>query len=191
MIMHLQSPTIVRSLFEHFQGYLGIFSHTHRRATTACFEHQKEYSDLGKKGPDCVHLWVKISSKNVVLRVSTRKNSKMFHCAVSFSWAFDEMFIEVPWFHKPSHLPWKIYGCAPALRYYLLCKRLHLKCLTVFWIRICLDNCLVICTVPLCYVLDLTHSEFRHIQHCLFRYMPTYSIIFSVIKAHSRILRHY
>ena len=26
MIMHLQSPTIVRSLFEHFQGYLGIFT---------------------------------------------------------------------------------------------------------------------------------------------------------------------
>ena len=41
------------------------------------------------KGPDCVHLWV-----NVVLRVSRKKNSKLFPCGATF--VFDEMFIEVP-----------------------------------------------------------------------------------------------
>ena len=34
------------------------------------------------------------------LRVSWRKNSKMFPCVASFSCVFDEMFIEVPYFHK-------------------------------------------------------------------------------------------
>ena len=30
------------------------------------------------------------------------------------------------------------------LRCYSFCKMLHLKCLTVFWIRLCLDKCCVI-----------------------------------------------
>ena len=62
--------------------------------------------------------------------------------------------------------------------------------MTVFWIRLCLGNCSVICTVTLRYVLDPAHSEFWYIQlSAFFRCMPTYSIIFSVTKAYSRILR--
>ena len=50
-----------------------------------CFENQKKYPDLGKKGPDFVHLLVKFFVQNVILRVTTRKNSKMFHCGAFFS----------------------------------------------------------------------------------------------------------
>ena len=48
-----------------------------------------------KKCPDCVHHWVKFSTQNVVLRVSRRKNVKMFSCGDSFVFCFDEMFIKV------------------------------------------------------------------------------------------------
>ena len=61
---------------------------------------------------------------------------------------------------------------------------LHLKCLTVFWIRICLDNCSVICTMTLCYALYQTHSEFWHIQHSVF------SGICRHIQLYSALLRH-
>ena len=40
--------------------------------------------------------------------------------------------------------------------------------MTVFWISLCFDNCLVICTVTLCYVLHQTYSELWHIQHWYF-----------------------
>ena len=35
-------------------------------------------SDFGKKGDDCVNLWVKLSIQNVLLRIPRRKNFKMF-----------------------------------------------------------------------------------------------------------------
>ena len=46
--------------------------------------------------------------------------------------AFDEMFIKVPWFHKPLLLPPKMSGCESAFRHYSFYKTLYLKCLTVF-----------------------------------------------------------
>ena len=52
-------------------------------------------SDFGKKDPDCLLLWVNYSIQNVVLKVSSRKMSKMFPCGASFSFAFGQMFIEV------------------------------------------------------------------------------------------------
>ena len=114
----------------------------------------------------------------------------MFYSGVSFSGIFDS--IELPYFHKPpTFLPWKFSGRPPALRHYCFRKTLHLKCSTVFWIRLCLDNCSVICTVTLCYVLHQAYSEFRHIQHCYFRYMSAYSMIFRVFKTYSHTLRHY
>ena len=61
---------------------------------------------------------------------------------------------------------------------------LHLKCLTVFWIRLCLDNCSVIFTVTLCHVLHQTHSGFWHIQH------PAFSDIYRRIQSCSALLRH-
>ena len=43
-----------------------------------------------------IHLWLKFSIQNVVLRVSSRKVLKIFPCGVLFSCVFDETFIEVP-----------------------------------------------------------------------------------------------
>ena len=81
-------------------------------------------------------------------------------------------------------LSWKISGWAPALRYYSFCKTLHLKCLAVFWMRVCLDNCSVICKVTWCYVLHETHPEFCHIQHSVFSGICTH------IQTYSELLRH-
>ena len=94
------------SLFKHFQGYLGIFSSINAYSATltgvqlaesgeaslTLFENRKGCTDFGKKGPDCVHLWVKFPIQNLVLRVSRRKNSKMFPCGTSF-FVFDKMFM--------------------------------------------------------------------------------------------------
>ena len=80
----------------------------------------------------------------------------------------------------------KISGCIPALWRYSFFKKLHLKFLTVFWIRFCLDNCSVNC-----YVLHQIHSEFWHIQHCFFSYMLIYSNILSVSEGYWHICGHY
>ena len=75
------------------------------RATRACGEEggggglpcpflkiKKKCPDFRKKGPDCVHPYVKF-----ILRVSKRKNFKMFPSGAFFSAGlFDEMFIGVP-----------------------------------------------------------------------------------------------
>ena len=84
---------------------------------------------------------------------------------------------------KPP-LPCKISGCLLAISHYSFCKMLHLKSLTVFWIRLCLDNCSVLCTVTLCYVLHQTNSEDWHIQNCF------YSWIFRYIQSYSALLKH-
>ena len=113
----------------------------------------------------------------VSLRVSRWKNSKILPSRSSFSSIFDEMFIKVPWLHNTlSPLPWKFSHCAPALRDYSLCKTLHLKCLTKFWIRLFLDNGSVINTVITCYLLHQTR-------------ILAYSVIFIVVKAYSNMLR--
>ena len=49
---------------------------------------------MEKQGSDCAHLWIKFFIQNVILRVSRRKNSKMFSFFLVFFFA--EMFIEVP-----------------------------------------------------------------------------------------------
>ena len=48
-----------------------------------------------KKGPDCVHLWVKFSIQNVVLTVSRRKKSQTFPCEAFFCSVFDKILIQV------------------------------------------------------------------------------------------------
>ena len=85
-------------MFKHIRGYWCIFSHTHRRTTRGergeisptLFENRRKWSDFGKKDLDCVHLWVNFSVQNVVLRVSSWKNSKMFPRGAPFSCVFDE-----------------------------------------------------------------------------------------------------
>ena len=64
--------------------------------------------------------------------------------------------------------------------------------MTVFWIRLCLDSCSVICTVTLCYVLHQTHLQVWHIQNSVYSgIFMVYPSIFSIIKAYSHILRHF
>ena len=87
-------------------------------ASPALFENRKKCPDFWKKSPDFVHLWVKFFIQNVALRVSRRKNSKMLSCRASFSGVFEEIFIEVPKFHKPLPLAQKnfwLLTCTQAL----------------------------------------------------------------------------
>ena len=86
------------SLFKHFQAYLGIFRgiaaysatltdeqlRGRGEASPALFENRKKCPHFGKKDPDCIHLWVKFSIQNIVLRVSRRKNSQIFHAGPFF-----------------------------------------------------------------------------------------------------------
>ena len=112
MIMHIQSPGHSQNnLFKHFQRYLGIFrdmmhiqplSKTHnygeQKRPGLPFLKSKICHDFGKKGPEWVHLSVKFTIQNVVLRVSRRKISTIFPGGkiTYFSCVFDEMLIEVP-----------------------------------------------------------------------------------------------
>ena len=49
-----------------------------RERTLLFSENRKRCPDFGKKGRDCIHLCVKFSIQNVVLRVSRRRYSKIF-----------------------------------------------------------------------------------------------------------------
>ena len=53
-----------------------------------------------KKRPDCVNLWVKFLIYNAVLKVSRRKNSKIFYCGAFSSCVVDEKFIGVTLFQE-------------------------------------------------------------------------------------------
>ena len=82
-----------KSLFKHFQGYLGLFrdidaysatltGHTQleRRgeASPALFKIKEKCPDFEKKGPDYINLWVEFSIKNLVLRISRKKTPECF-----------------------------------------------------------------------------------------------------------------
>ena len=84
MLVHIQPHSQARN-----QGGRG-------EACPILFENRKKCPDFGKKGPGCVHLWGKIFIENIVLRVSRRKNFKLFPCGASISCVFYKMFIEVP-----------------------------------------------------------------------------------------------
>ena len=108
-LWHMSWPSR-NSYFKYFQGHLGIFrvidaysaaltvaqSGRRRRPPPPFFENRKKCPDFGKKGFVGAHLWAKFSTQNVALRVSRRKNSKMFPCGIFFLWVFYEIFIEVP-----------------------------------------------------------------------------------------------
>ena len=76
------------------------------------FENKEKCPDFGKKHPDCGHPWVKSAIQNVVLKVSKRKNSKIFSSGAFFLGFLIKCLSNCPNFTKPS-LPWKISGCAP------------------------------------------------------------------------------
>ena len=101
MIKHIHSPGIIRtvywSIFNYILGYSGILMHIYPNSQATnkrggghpcTFLKIKKSTDFGKKGPDCVHLWVKFYIQNVVLRVSKKRNSKKFPCGTFFSCVF-------------------------------------------------------------------------------------------------------
>ena len=70
---------------------------------------KKNCPDFRKKDPDCVHPFVKFAIYNVILRVSSRRDFKLFPCGNFFSGIFDEIFIGVPLSRK-----------VPSLKYFWL-----------------------------------------------------------------------
>ena len=97
MVRHIQNPgifkTVYPSIFKDIQGCLGILMHIqpHSQARDQGREerHPLPFSKIEKRVLICVldsvHLWIKYFIQNVVLRGSTKKNSRMFPCRDSFS----------------------------------------------------------------------------------------------------------
>ena len=138
-----------------------------------------------KKCPDCVHPWV-FHSKCTFKSSYEKKFQNIFLQDLFFLCFMRKCLLKYPSSTKP-HLPWKIFCWVPAFRYYSFCKILPLKYLTVFWIHPFLDDCSVICTAILCYVLHQTHSEFWYIQaYSSLRHNHTY---WRIIKAYSALFR--
>ena len=207
MIRYIQSTWHSQnSLFKYFQGYLRIFRDIDAYLVTLTvaqlgwrgrpplpfFWKLKKVQWFSKKSPYSVHFWFKFSIQNVVLGVSRRKNSKIFPCGIYFSCVLMKCLSKCPSSSKPSML-WDISGCVHVLRHCSFCKTLHLKCLTVFfWILCCLDNCSVICTVTL--KLWKPSDSFRilaYSEFCVLMYTQVHSSILRIIKAYSRMLRHF
>ena len=69
---------------------------------------------LAKKGPNSVHLWSTYSIQNLILRVSKRKNSKIFLRGCFFL-CFIQIFYRSVLIPQSNPLPWKISGCASAV----------------------------------------------------------------------------
>ena len=55
-----------------------------RRPPLPFLENKKKCPEFGKRGPDCVRLWVKFPVQNAVLRVSRRKIQKFSLWGVLF-----------------------------------------------------------------------------------------------------------
>ena len=105
------------SLFQHFQGYLGIFSNIEvclpiligaqlgkvGEVSPTHFWRSKKVPSFWRKGLDSAHLRIKCSIQNVIFGASRRKNPKVFpQLAFLFLSVFNEIFIEVPLFHETS-----------------------------------------------------------------------------------------
>ena len=85
------------------------------------------------KGPVFIHLRVKFSIQNIVLRVSRRKISKTFSCEASFFVFLMNRLLACPSFTSPTLSALKRFWLhAPAPRHCSFCRTPHLKCLTVF-----------------------------------------------------------
>ena len=119
MIRHIQNPGIARTVylsnFKDIQGYSGILIlevEWERQRQSGRGLNRKQCHDLGKNGLDCVQLWIKCSIQNLVLIASRRENSNMLPCGDFFSCVFDEMFIEMPYFHKTFPTLKSLWLCA-------------------------------------------------------------------------------
>ena len=58
-------------------------------------EIEKNCPNFGKKGPNCLHPWFESFVQSLVLRVSTRKSSKIFAWVAFFPCVFYKKFIKV------------------------------------------------------------------------------------------------
>ena len=149
----------------------------------AIFENQKKCPEFGKKDPDCIHHWVKFFIQDIVLRVFWRKKLKIFHCGAFLCfWRNVYQSALVP--QTPALKNFWLCTCTQALMFFAKRSILNVWECSEY---ACFSNCSVNCTVTLWYVLHQAHSEqFWHIQHScfFFRYMPAYSIVFSIIKAY-------
>ena len=71
----------------------------------------------------------------------------------------------------------------------------HLKCVTVFWIRLCLDNCSVTCTVTIRYSVPYASDIFWHVQNSIysgiFRHIQRYLALLGHIHAYRGIVKAY
>ena len=119
--------------------------------------------------------------QNVVLRVSRRKNSKLFPCGIFFLGFLQNFYWRVL-------VPWNL-ACPEKF----LVGHLQLGCIifakgSILFVwqcseYVCLNNCSATFTVTLWYVLHQTHSEFWYIQNSV------YSGICRHIQAHSVLSR--
>ena len=82
MIMHIQSPGIVRTVYSSIQGHWYIICHTHRRATkeerggvSCSFWELKKVSWFGKKRPGLRPSLVKCSIQSVYFTVYIKQKS--------------------------------------------------------------------------------------------------------------------
>ena len=98
---HWHSQNNYSSIFKDMQVYSGILMHIQPHSQVRNQEGRGEALPAYKKSPDCFHLFVKFPIQNVLLRVSSRRNSKSFSCGFFFSCVFEETFIEMPQFYKP------------------------------------------------------------------------------------------
>ena len=153
-------------MIRDIHGYWCIFNNTYSRTSRAegggggaFFENRKRFPDFGKKDPDCVHLWFPI--QNVVLRVSRRKNSKMLKPRLPEKYLVARLHSGIILLAKRSIL--NIWQCSE---------------------DVCLNNCSVICTVTLSYVLHQAYTEFWIIQNSV------YSGVCRRIETYSALLRH-
>ena len=86
-----------------------------------------------------------LTFQNVLIVSSLRKNSIIFSHRAFFLVFLTKCSLKCPSSTKSS-LSWKISGFMSALRHYSFCKRLHRKCLTVLWTRLCHNQNPVIST---------------------------------------------
>ena len=92
------------SLFKHFQGYLDLFK------DISVYSPTLTDAKLGREGrppcpSDCDRLWVQFFIKNVVLRVSRRKNPKCFPVDPLFLVFLTKCLSKCPSYTTPVLLP--------------------------------------------------------------------------------------
>ena len=94
-------------------------------ASSALFENQEKCPDFRQTGSDFVHLHVKFTIQNVVLRVSKRKNFKIFPVGPFFLEFLTKYLLKCPNFTKPTSPEKFLVAClSPPQK----CKNFEKKC---------------------------------------------------------------